>query len=431
MNSAIHKATLLCVDDEPNILSALRRVFRSKGYQVLVAGSGDEGLDTLAHQPVDLVISDMRMPGMNGAQFLAQVAERWPMIMRLLLTGYAEVDAAIDAVNSGHIYGYYSKPWEDMELCLAVENAIRQKRLSEEKEHLLKELTERNQQLKTLNANLDKEVQVRTLQLQTALGKIKTAHQELKRQYSDTVRVFSRFVGLREGSFTGHARRVAERAQTLAKTLGMSAEEQQDLLFAGLLSQVGKLTLADRLVNTPLNLLKKSDRDSFMQHAATAGMVLKEIGTMQRASGLIAQQFEAYDGSGVPGGVAGEEIPLGARILAVVRDYDLYLEGRITGHPMSACEAQDQLRRLRKKKYDPAVVDALLTLVGKVKDSIYRPVLEATPQDLIPGMEIVEILYGDRVFLREVILTPEMIREIQNLDIDLETPLNIKVRGRK
>lgn len=431
MNERQAKATLLCVDDEPNILSALRRVFRPQGYRILVAGSGADGLEILKQKPVDLVISDMRMPSMNGAQFLTRVAEGWPQIMRLLLTGYAEMDAAIEAINNGHIYGYYSKPWEDTELRLGVENALKQKHLAEERDKLLKELALRNNELKALNNDLDAKVQVRTAQLQTALGEIRNANQDLKRHYSDTVRAFSRFVDMREDRSTGHARRVAERARKLAAEMGMEAGDQQAIVFAALLLQVGKLTLPDKLISRPLNALFKKEREAFLRHAAVGASILKDIAPLKEASRLIAMQYECHDGSGTPNGLMGEEIPLGARILSVVRDYDLLMEGVITGKLMTASEAQDQLRRLRGKKYDPAVVDAIIELVGEVKDSVYRPVVKASPLDLVPGMEVVEITYGGEVFLRDVILSKAMIEEIQALQTDVDSAIDIQIRARK
>src|SRR5829696_6291251 len=100
------KPTLLLVDDEANILSALRRLFRPNGYRVLTAGGGEEGLAVLARESVDLVISDMRMPNMDGSQFLAKVRAGWPDVLRVLLTGFADVNSTIEAINQGEIYRY-------------------------------------------------------------------------------------------------------------------------------------------------------------------------------------------------------------------------------------------------------------------------------------------------------------------------------------
>jgi response regulator RpfG family c-di-GMP phosphodiesterase len=424
-------ATLLFVDDEPNMLSALRRLFRPLGHQVLLTGSGAEALELLQSRSVDVLVTDMRMPAMSGAELLAQVAERWPSTMRILLTGYTDMDSAIAAINSGHIYGYYTKPWEEAELRLGVVNALREKRLEEERQRLLEELEARNRELSELNTSLDGKVQVRTAQLQTALLNINTAHRQLKRNYTDTVRAFAQLVELREGRISGHARRVAELGRGIAMRLELSGQQIQDIVLAGLLLQVGKVTLPDKILAHPVNALWKPERQRLYHHAAVGAAVLENIDPLRSAAHLIARQFECYDGSGFPAGLSGEQIPLGARILAPVRDYDLMLEGAMSGKPITTSEAQDQLRRLRGKKYDPLVVDTLIGLVGEVYDTLYRPVIEASLLDLVPGMEVVEVSADGKTLLREVVLTEEMIQEIEEHTRDAEGPLEIRVRARK
>ena len=108
--------TVLCVDDEPSILSALKRVLRAEDCKVLQAGSGAEAIAVLEQHPVDVVVSDMRMPGMDGAALLAQVRARWPATARILLTGYADMKATVAAINEGQIYRYIHKPWDETEL---------------------------------------------------------------------------------------------------------------------------------------------------------------------------------------------------------------------------------------------------------------------------------------------------------------------------
>src|SRR5487761_2285976 len=109
-------AKILFVDDEANILSSLKRLFRPFGYQIFTAESGSQGLEIMEREKIDLVVSDMRMPEMNGAQFLEKVRAGWPDTIRILLTGFAEIRATIDAINKGQIYRYISKPWEDNDI---------------------------------------------------------------------------------------------------------------------------------------------------------------------------------------------------------------------------------------------------------------------------------------------------------------------------
>jgi response regulator RpfG family c-di-GMP phosphodiesterase len=154
---------ILCVDDEANILAALRRVFRPLGYQVLVAESGKEALQILEQGgQVDLVISDMRMPEMDGARFLAEVRRRWPEIVRMLLTGYADMESTVAAINEGQIYRHISKPWNEDELLITVRGALERRVLEQEKRRLERLTAEQNLELKRLNAGLEEKVSERT-----------------------------------------------------------------------------------------------------------------------------------------------------------------------------------------------------------------------------------------------------------------------------
>ena len=105
--------TLLCVDDEPSILNALKRLLRREGYTLYTASSGQQGLELLESTPVDMVMSDYRMPEMTGTEFLKQVKANYPNTIRVILSGYADSQAIEDALESGDIYRFLAKPWKD------------------------------------------------------------------------------------------------------------------------------------------------------------------------------------------------------------------------------------------------------------------------------------------------------------------------------
>jgi two-component system probable response regulator PhcQ len=128
---------ILLLDDEPNILTALKRVLMDEPYEILDADSGETGLEILQEKPCKVVISDERMPGMGGAEFLSRVKDLYPETVRILLTGYASIDAAMKAVNDGEIYRFFMKPWDDMDLRMAIRSAIEKFDLQQENERLL------------------------------------------------------------------------------------------------------------------------------------------------------------------------------------------------------------------------------------------------------------------------------------------------------
>lgn len=155
---------ILCVDDERNVLKALRRLFMDEDdYDIMVAESGEEGLEILAEEgDIRLVVSDYRMPGMNGVEFLTQVCEKWPDTIRIVLSGYADTAAVVEAINLGQIYKFIPKPWNDEELKTAISAALQHQALKLQNNRLNEELQKKNQQLKEINENLERLVTQRT-----------------------------------------------------------------------------------------------------------------------------------------------------------------------------------------------------------------------------------------------------------------------------
>lgn len=160
MNEKTH--TVLCVDDERNILTCLNRLLRKENYRLLTASSGEEGLELLANNAIHLVMSDQRMPGMNGTDFLAKVKEIYPDIVRIILTGYTEIDSIMNSINQGSIYKFFLKPWNDEHLKLEINKALDQYDLVQANRELNQTIMVQNEELKQINDNLEETVHKRT-----------------------------------------------------------------------------------------------------------------------------------------------------------------------------------------------------------------------------------------------------------------------------
>ena len=150
---------VLLVDDEDNILAALRRLLRREPYETLTAASAEEAIRIMEATPAQVVISDQRMPGITGVELIHEIRERWPSTLRLILSGYSEVNSIIAAINEGEIYKFISKPWNDEELKLHVRRAIEQYDLQAENERMAREILEQNNQLIALNRLLDQKAE--------------------------------------------------------------------------------------------------------------------------------------------------------------------------------------------------------------------------------------------------------------------------------
>ena len=146
---------LLCVDDERNVLRALERIFMDEEYEILSATSGEEGFALFTANPdIQVVISDYRMPGMNGVEFLRQICEKYPDTVRIVLSGYADTASVVSAINEGQIYKFVSKPWSDEELRQTVAKAVESFALNHQNKELKKELEELKRELAALKVTL-------------------------------------------------------------------------------------------------------------------------------------------------------------------------------------------------------------------------------------------------------------------------------------
>ncbi|MEK6663053.1 MAG: response regulator [Pseudomonadota bacterium] len=171
--------TLLLVDDEQNIVSALTRLFRRDGYRILTANGGSEGLALLAQNKVGVILSDQRMPEMSGSEFLSQVKALYPDTVRIMLSGYTDLSSVTDAINRGAIYRFLTKPWEDDLLRENVQQAFEHYEMAYENERLKSELTEANARLAATNQGLEQRVEETSLESAQQVTVLNVAHEVL------------------------------------------------------------------------------------------------------------------------------------------------------------------------------------------------------------------------------------------------------------
>lgn len=415
-------ARLLFVDDEPSILSALKRVFRGQGYAIRTATSAAEGLSLLEQEPADLVLSDMRMPEMDGAEFLERVFSRWPDTKRVLLTGYADAGATVAAINRGKIWRYIAKPWNDEDLILAVQQALAHRQLMRENARLVALTQRQNAELRELNTGLEQKVAERTEQLQHAL-------KSLKQGFVNTVHVFSGVMELHSGELAGHSRRVAELTRKLAQRMRMSDADVQEAFLAALLHDIGKLGMADAIISRPFNSLGAEARAEIMKHPAKGELLLMPIEQLHGAATLIRHHHEHFDGRGYPDGTSGMAIPLGARVLAVANDYDALQRGTLVARALSAADALRFLVDNRGKRYDPSVVDQFAQLLAESLPADF-PELPLRPESLAPGMQLArDLLHRDGYLLlaHGHILGRGEIEQLKRLEAAEQKPITVYV----
>lgn len=416
-NTVQYIPRVLLVDDEANVLKALGRTLRQESVEILTAPSAEEALGIMRGQPVDLLISDMRMPGMSGADLLAQVAKEWPHTRRVLLTGYADLESTIKAVNEGRISGYLHKPWDDLELRRVVAELLHARFLELENEALTAELAAKNAELESLNASLEAKVRKRT--------------EELHNSYEHMVTLASSLAAQRDSAGSRSALLDALMAQEMAQQLDMSAEETDALRKAVMLSGLGRLGFSDAMLSKPYSGYDARELQQFRQWPVLAEAALFGVPALRVASDYIRHQFERFDGSGFPDGQAGEHIPLGSRILAVVRDYGDWIAGRFNGVECNPQQARHEIEALTGKRYDPQVVEAFTRVAGHYQHShLHDNERCISSQALRPGMVLSRDLYSARgmVLLKKHHRADgDIIGKMQHLEQLMDEPLEIYV----
>lgn len=351
---------VLVVDDEPHVLSALRRALHKQGFEVLTAPDVPHALAVLATEPVDAIVSDMRMPGQTGAELLAKARQLAPDAVRILLTGYADMQATLEAVNEGEVFRFLTKPWEDALLVQAIREGLHRRALERERDALREITARQNEELRQLNEGLERKVAERTAQLQTAFEQLKDLTQQLKTDFSSTVRLLSSLIEARTGITSGCPRAVAQLVRKVAPALPIEGDALGDLTFAALLEDIGKVGLPDELLQQSFEALPQDSRARLLRHPVTGEGLLMALPSLRGAGEVLRHLHENYDGSGVPRGLSGSAIPLAARLLRVLTDYEHYRVGAIELTRLSDELALQRMRRWRGKRYDPDCVDALV-----------------------------------------------------------------------
>lgn len=377
--------TVLFVDDEPNILRAIKRALFKVNINLLLAESGAKALEILSSQPVHVVISDMKMPRMSGAELLEQVASLYPNTFRVVLTGYADIDSTIKAVNQGKIHRYLQKPWDNDELISTIEEGLERVRLKDENERLQKLIRAQNKRLKEVNNTLEQTVQKRTRQIKAALHKIEKHNKSLEQVLFNVISINPDI----NGKF---AIEVSELATRLAKAFDADAETIRITKYAALIIELGLLGLSPEDYRPAFANLNYQQQQTFLSQTRQAAMILAPAEHLQPVSDIIEFQFEHYNGSGLYKKVA-KEIPVGARIIAIARDYWRFITGRITGHEMQPGEVRVEMKKHRNTRYDGEILDILLAAsdIGRPQhmDNAF------TTNMLKPGMILSENLYND------------------------------------
>jgi len=345
----VSKGQVLIVDDEEAIREVVATLLETQGYVCSAVGNGLEAVERLKKNSVDLVLSDMLMPQMDGLQLLSWLRSHDPEIPMIMVTAMHDVSTALEAIRHG-AYDYILKPFEKDQLFLSVRRALEHRRLLLENRHYQR--------------NLEQLVAQRTGELRKALS-------ELEQSYDATLEALGGALDLKDSETVGHCKRVTAFTMALARAMKLPAETLPQIARAAFLHDIGKMAIPDRILQKP-GPLNDEERVIMRTHCDIGYKMLLRIPFLSEAAEIVLSHQEYYDGSGYPRGLQAEEIPLGARIFAVADAVDAMLSDRPYRKALSVKHAREEVARCSGTQFDPKVVEVFLSL----PESIWRELRE-------------------------------------------------------
>ena len=406
---------ILTVDDEEKILKSLRRLLKNLEVDVLAASSGPEALALIEKQEISLIISDQRMPGMNGVELLEKAKKISPYTVRILLTGYADIDATIKAINNGSVKYYLNKPWDDDILLSRIKESLELYRITTENKELGLLLKKQNEQLKHLNLNLKAKVDEQTQE-------IRKQHDDLQQSFMGTIKSFSTIIDLRFKEVGSHSQRVSSFASKLCRVLNVSQKEYQNITIAAYLHDIGKVGLPDKLLSKTSTDYSNHDWEEYHNHTILGQICVYDIKGFEEIGRIIRSHHENFSGGGFPDRIREEEIPFGSRIIRIADAFDKFAFA--DGYPNlnTLKEAAGHLVENSHSMFDPNLVKKViehdLALSFAIPETSESVILK--PHELEDGMIITNDIYtksGMFLLPKGAKLSYNMIKRINKISV--------------
>jgi response regulator RpfG family c-di-GMP phosphodiesterase len=332
---------LLIVDDEPEIVSFIRELVTSRGYEAMGLSQPRDVPNQLDLFQPDLCIFDFRMPFLTGSDLLDAVKKRDPSVEVIILTAQDETSLAVDLMKRGAI-DFLLKPVELTQLLLSVGRALEHRRLVTENERY--------------RLHLEQLVLEKTAALNDALASLGHVH-------SGTLDALSLALDFRDQSTSGHSRRVANLTAGAASTMGINGGSLVQIEHGALLHDIGKLKIPDNILWKPAKL-NEDEWKTMRLHPQYGYEFLSNIEFLKGAAELVYAHHEKFDGKGYPNGLRGEAIPFGARIFAIVDSVDAMIYKRPYNKPVTFKQACEEVHRCAGTHFDPALVVPTLEYLG-------------------------------------------------------------------
>jgi response regulator RpfG family c-di-GMP phosphodiesterase len=332
------KLTCLIVDDEPQLRHVLTRLMETDGFACLQATSGLEALEVLKQHDVTIMLTDLRMPRMDGITLLREVRARHPSMAVVMITAVADVDVAVSCLAIGAM-DYLMKPFNIEEVRARVRQALEKRRLVLDNRSYQEQLEQR----------------------------VREQANRLEELFLGTMQAFAAALEVKDPYTRGHSIRVSQYSVAIARALRLDAETVRQIEIGGHLHDIGKIGVRESVLNKP-GPLTDEEYEHIMTHPVVGWRILSPLlSEVPMALHIVRSHHERFDGRGIPDGLEGTEIPLEARIAAVADAFDAMTSGRAyrKGGRMTLAEAVAEVERCSGTQFDPDVVAAFSAVTGE------------------------------------------------------------------
>lgn len=326
--------TILAIDDEQNNLSLIKRTLRTS-YDIILASSGEEALQIVEEKgnEISLIVSDQKMPVMEGTEFFKRISGNHPNIVKILLTGHSNIDILVEAINECHLFQYILKPFEPEQLCMIVENGIKKFELSTAKTQILQDLSE---------------------------------------LFYKTIKSIAQALDAKDQYTHGHSMRVTLYSLALAKKLNLPDTLLEEIETTGLLHDIGKIAIPEKILLKP-GKLTDEEYEIIKTHPELGQKLVDGIEKLSLISNWLKSHHERYDGQGYPEGLKGEEIPISSRIIAIADTYDAMTSSRAYREALPHQAAMDEIIRCSGSQFDPNLAALFLKISDEIEEIKSNP----------------------------------------------------------
>lgn len=360
------RAKVLVVDDERGPRESLRMIL-SGSHEVTTADEGAEALEILRTESIDLVTVDLNMPGMKGDELMRTIRSEFPQTEIIIITGCGSVETAVEGIRHG-VFDYLTKPFDVVQVTASVERALSRRVGRQRMVCFLEGISRvlgRNRDadlvLEELDASPLAQQRLRAVLEESMLGSESDGSRVSGPRTIEFLEVLAETIESRDIYMRGHARRVAFYADLVAARLCLSREERDHVRLAAFLHDIGKVGAASDLLAG--KVMPEPDRlESIHDHPAIGERLLLPLGLAAPVATTVRHHHERYDGAGYPDGLTGDDIPLAARLIAVVDAFDAMTCERPYRQAKTHDEALAELQREARGQFDPALVDIFTEL---------------------------------------------------------------------